>query len=148
MLTSSRALSCRSGVEMEVSPYIHPPFKIATSRSNGLWMKNIVKLHVSDVSRSSGVFAMELCYESWCRNFGDGLPGIMFVAISLPFNEVLEPSPVPMTVEYLLYFPLHFSIDDYGQWVVFRFSSWNRVVWSQSELYYVKHWMELLHPVW
>jgi len=103
---------------------------------------------MSDVSQSSGVFAMELCYESWYRNFGGGLPGIMFVAISLPFNEVLEPSLVPTTVEYLLYFPLCFSINDYGQWVVFRFSSWNWVVWSRSELYYVKHWMELLHPVW
>jgi len=82
---------------------------------------------------------MELCYESWCRNFGGGLPGIMFVAVSLPFNEVLEPSPVPTTVKYLLYFPLRFSIDDYGRWVVFHFSSWNQVVWSLSELYYVKH---------
>ena len=99
---------------MEASPYIHPPFKIATSQSNELRMKNIVKLHVLDVSRSSRVFAMELCYESWCGNFGGGLPGIMFMAVSLLFNEVLEPSLVPATVEYLLYFPLHFSIDDYG----------------------------------
>ena len=97
------------------SPYIHSPFKIATSQSNGLRMKNIVKLHASDVSRSSRVFAMELCYESWCGNFRGGLPGIMFTAISLPFNEVLEPSPVPTTVEYLLYFSLRFSIDDYGR---------------------------------
>jgi len=102
-------------------------------------MKNIVKLHTSDVSRSSRVFAIELCYESWCGNFRGGLPGIMFTAISLPFNEVLEPSPVPTTVEYLLYFSLCFSIDDYGQWVVFHFSSWNWVIWSWSELYYIKH---------
>jgi len=91
---------------------------------------------------------MELRYECWCGNFGGGLPGIMFVTISLPFNEVLESSPVPMTVEYLLYFPLRFSVDDYGRWVVFHFSSWNQVVWSRSELHYVKHWMELLHPMW
>jgi len=110
-------------------------------------MKNIIKLRASDVFRSSGVFAMELCYESWCENFGGGLPGIMFVAISLLFNEVLESSLVPMTVEYLLYFLLCFSVDDYGQWMVFCFSFWNRVVWSRSELYYIKHWIELLYPV-
>ena len=53
-----------------------------------------------------------------------------------------------MTVEYLFYFPLHFSINDYGQCVICRFPSCNWVVWSQSKLYYVEHWMELLHPVW
>jgi len=111
-------------------------------------MKNIVKLCASDVSWSSGVFAIELCYEYWCRNFGGRLPGIVFAAVSLSFNEVLESSPVPMTVEYLLYFPLRFSVDDYGRWVVFRFSFWNWVVWSQSKLHYVKHWMELLYPMW
>ena len=141
-------LSSHSGVEMEVSPYIYPLFKIATSRSNGLGMKNVVKLHVSDVSRSSRVFAMELCCEFWCRNFGSRLLGIVFVAISLPLNEVLESSPMPITVEYFPYFPLRFSIDDYGRWVVLCFAFCNRVVQSWSKLYYVKHWMELLHPVW
>jgi len=141
-------LSSRSEVEIEVSPYIHPPFKIAMSRSNGLGMKNVVELHASDVSRSSGVFAMELCCEFWCRNFGSRLPGIVFAAVSLPLNEVLESSLMPMTVEYFLYFLLCFSIDDYGQWVVLHFASCNRVVRSRSEPYYVEHWMELLHPVW
>jgi len=133
---------------MEVFSYIHPSFKIATSWSNGLQMKNIVKLCVLDVSWSSGVFAMELCYEYWCGNFRGRLLEIVFTAISLPFNEVLESSPVPTTVEYLLYFLLCFSIDDYGQWVVFHFSSWNRVVQSRSKLHYVKYWMELLHSMW
>jgi len=40
-------------------PYIHPPFKIATSWSNGLNLKNAVKLRASDVSRSTRVFAVE-----------------------------------------------------------------------------------------
>jgi len=124
---------------MEVSPYIHPPFKIATSQSNGLGMKNVVKLRMSDVSQSSGMFAMELHYEFWCGNFGSGLPGIVFAAVSLPLNEVLESSPVPTTVEYLLYFPLCFSVNDYGQWVVLHFASCNWVVWSQSELHYIEH---------
>jgi len=46
---------------MEVSPYIHPLFKIATSRSNGLNVKNAVELRTPDVSRSTRVFAVEFC---------------------------------------------------------------------------------------
>jgi len=101
---------------MEVSSYIHPPFKIATSWSNGLGMKNVIELCTSDMSRSSRVFAMELHCEFWCRNFGSRLLGIVFVAIFLPLNEVLESSLMPTTVEYFLYFPFRFSVDDYGQW--------------------------------
>ena len=54
---------------MEVSPYIHLPFKIATSRSNGLRMKNVVELRVLDVSRSPRVFVMELRCEFWGGDF-------------------------------------------------------------------------------
>jgi len=133
---------------MEVFPYIHPPFKITMSQSNGLGMKNVVELYMSDMSRSSGVFAMELCCEFWCRDFGSRLPGIVFAVISLLLNEVLESSLVLTTVEYFLYFPLRFSVDDYGWWVVLHCASCNRVVWGQSKLYYVEHWMELLYPVW
>jgi len=124
---------------MEVSPYIHLPFKIATSQSNGLRVKDVVEFHALDVSRSSGVFAMELCCEFWCEDFGSGLPGVVFAAISFPLDEVLESSLVPTTVEYFLYLPLCFSIDDYGWWVVLRFVFCNRVVWSQSELHYVEY---------
>jgi len=133
---------------MEVSSYIHPPFKIAMSWSNALGMKNVVELHASDMSQSSRVFAMELHCEFWCRNFGSRLPGIVFATISLLLNEVLESSPVPTTVDYFLYFPLRFSIDDYRQWVVLHLASCNRVVWGQSKLHYIEHWMELLHPMW
>jgi len=110
-------------------------------------MKNVVELHASDMSRSSRVFAMELRCEFWCRNFGSRLPGIVFSAISLSLNEVLESSPVPTTVEYLFYFLLRFSVDDYGRWVVLRLAFCNRVVWGRSKLHYVEHWMELLHSV-
>jgi len=126
-------------MEMEVSPYIHPPFKIATSWSNGLGMKNVVELCASDMSRSSGVFVMELRCEFWCEDFGSRLPGIVFTAVSLLLNEVLESSPVLTTVEYFLYFLLHFSIDDYGQWVVLCHASCNWVVQGRSKLHYVEH---------
>ena len=94
-------LSCRFGVEMEMSPYIYPPFKIAMSQSNGLRMKNVVKLRILDVSWSSGVFAMELHCKFWCRDFRSRLPEIVFVVVSLLLNEALESSPVPTTVEHL-----------------------------------------------
>jgi len=111
-------------------------------------MKNVVELHASDVSQSPRVFAMELRCEFRSRDFRDGLPGIVFTAISLPLDEVLESSPVPTTVEYLFYFPLRFSVDDYGRRVVLCFPACDWVIRSQSELYYVEYWMELLHPVW
>jgi len=139
---------CYSGVEIEVSSYIHLSFKIAMSQSNGLGVKDVVKFYALDVFQSSGVFAMELRCELWCEDFGSGLLGVVFAAVSFPLDEVLESSPVSTTVEYFLHLPLCFSVDDYGQWVVLRFASCNQVVWSQSELYYVKHWMELLHLVW
>jgi len=110
---------------MEMFPYIHPSFKIATSQSNGLGVKDVVKLCVLDVSRSSWVFAIELRCEFWYRDFGSRLPGIVFIAISSPLDEILESSPVPMTVEYLLYFLLWFSVDDYGRWVIFYFLACN-----------------------
>ena len=139
---------CCSGVEMEVFPYIHPPFKIAMSWSNGLGVKDVVEFHTSDMSRSSGVFAMELRCEFWCEDFRSRLPGVVFAAISFPLDEVLESSPVPMTIKYFLYLLLCFSIDDYRQWMVLHFASCNWVVWSRSKLCYVEHWIELLHLVW
>jgi len=72
---------------------------------------------------------MELHCEFWYGNFGSRLPGIVFMAVSLPLYEVLESSPVPTTVKYFLYFPLRFSINDYRQWVV----------QGQSKLHYIEH---------
>jgi len=111
-------------------------------------MKDIVELRASDVSWSPQVFVIELYCQFWCRDFGGGLPRIVFTVILFPLDEILESSPVPMTVEYLLYFPLRFSVNDYGQWVVLRSPSYDWVFWGQSKLHYVEHWMELLHPVW
>jgi len=102
-------------VEIELFPYIHPLFKIAMSWSNGLQMKDIIELCVSDVSQSPRVFVMELCCQFWCRDFRGRFPRIMFIAIPFPLDEILESCPVPTTVKYLLYFLLRFSVNDYGQ---------------------------------
>ena len=135
-------------MEIELFPYIYPLFKIAISRSNGLRVKNVVELYILDVSRSTRVFVVELCCQFQSGDFRGGLPGIVFVAISFSLNEILESSLVPTIVEYLFYFPLCFSVDDYGQWVICCFPSCNWVIQSRSKLYYVEHWVELLHPVW
>jgi len=124
---------------MKMSPYIHPPFKIAMSRSNGLGVKDAVELCMSDVSWSSWVFAVELHCEFWHEDFGGGLPGVVFTAVFFLLDEVLESSPMPTAVEYLLYFPLQFSVDDYGRWVTFCFLASDWVIHGQSKLYYVKH---------
>jgi len=91
---------------------------------------------------------MELHCEFWCGDFGSGLPGIVFAAVSFSLNEILESSPVPMAVEYLLYFPLCFSVNDYGQWVIFCFPACDWVIRGWSELHYVEHQIELLHLEW
>jgi len=85
------------------------------SWSNGLRVKNIVELCMPDVSWSTRVFAVELHCQFWSGDFRGGLPGIVFAAISFSLNEILESSPVPTTIKYLLYFLLCFSVDDYGQ---------------------------------
>jgi len=131
-----------------VSSYIHPPFKIAASRSDGLGVKDAVELCASDVSQSSWVFAVELRCEFWHGDFRGRLPGVVFMAVSFPLDEILESSPMPTAVEYLLYFLLRFSVDDYGRWVTFYFPACNWVIQGRSKLHYVEHWMELLHPVW
>jgi len=58
------------GVEIELFPYIYSPFKIATSRSNGLRMKNVVELCTLNVSQSTRVFVVELHCQFWSRDFG------------------------------------------------------------------------------
>ena len=118
------------------------------SQSNGLGVKDVVELCMSDVSQSPRVFVMELCCQFWSGDSGSGLPGIVFAAISLPLDEILEFSLVPTTVEYLFCFPLCFFVNDYGQWMVLCFLPCNWVIRNQSKLHYVEHWVELLHPVW
>ena len=58
------------GVEIELFPYIYSPFKIATSRSNGLRMKNVVELCTLNVSQSTRVFVVELYCQFWSKDFG------------------------------------------------------------------------------
>ena len=67
---------------MEVSPYIYLPFKIATSWSSRLGVKNVVKLRTLDVSWGTRVFVVEFHCQFWSEDFRSRLPGIVFAAIS------------------------------------------------------------------
>jgi len=69
-------------------------------------VKDAVKLHALDVSRSSWVFVVELRCEFWYGDFGSGLPGVVFTAVSFLLNEILKSSLMPTAIEYLLYFLL------------------------------------------
>lgn len=56
---------------------------------------------------------IEVCYKVGCRNFRDRLLEVVFVAISLLLNEILELSLVLATVRDLFYFLLLFSVNEY-----------------------------------
>jgi len=57
--------------------------------------------------------AIKVYYKIGCRSFGGGLLGVIFTAISLPLDKVLELSLVPVAIEDLFYLPLLFSVDKY-----------------------------------
>jgi len=102
-------------------------------------MKDIVELYALDVSWSSWVFAMELYCQFWYGDFRGRLPRIVFTAILFPLDEILESSLMPMTVEYLFYFPLCFFVNDYRWWVVFRSLFCDQVFQGWSKLHYIEH---------
>jgi len=51
----------------------------------------------------------------------EGLPGVVFAAISLLLDKILELSLILAAVEDLFYFPLLFSINEYRWRVAFQF---------------------------
>jgi len=80
------------------SPYIHPPFKNAASRRFVSPEWNGVECKGSDVSRSTGVFAVEVVDEFWGMNVCGGFPGVVFASETLPLDEVLESPTVEAAV--------------------------------------------------
>ena len=82
-------------------------------KATGPEWKNCIKLSPVDISGSSWVSAMEVYHKVRCRNFRGELPEVVFVAISLPLDKVLELSLMPVAVEDLFYFPFLFSINKY-----------------------------------
>jgi len=75
----------------------------------------------------------------------DRLPGVVFAAISLPLDEVLEPSPVLATVEDLFHFPLLFSINKYRWRVSIWFMAWYWVLQSGRQFDAIEDRIKLSH---
>jgi len=91
-----------------------------------------------DVSGSSWVSTMEVHYKVKYENFGGKLPEVVFVAVFLLLDEVLELSLMPAAVKDLFYFLLLFSINEYRQGVFFWFMAWYWIFWGNGQLNYVK----------
>jgi len=66
------------------------------------------------MSWGSWVLSIVLHNKVQCLDIGGHLPRVMFFAKTLPLNQELESSLVPVTIQYLFYFPLWFSVDDNG----------------------------------
>jgi len=81
--------------------------------ATGLEQRNCIKLSLVDISGGFWVSAIEVYHKVRYRNFRGGLLGVMFVAIFLLLNEILELSLIPVAVEDLFHFPLLFFIDKY-----------------------------------
>jgi len=58
------------------------------------------------------VFSVIFRDEVWCLDIGGHLLRVVLSAETLPLNQELEPSPVPAAIQYLLYLPFQFSVDD------------------------------------
>jgi len=82
----------------EGSPYIHPPFKVATPRSNGSRLEKDIEVCPADMSRGSWILSIVLHNEVQCLDVRGHLPRVVLSAETLPLNQELEPPPVPATI--------------------------------------------------
>ena len=93
------------------------------------------------------VFSVIFRDEVWRLDIGGHLPRVVLSAETLPLNQELEPPPVPATIQYLLYLPLRFSVDDnrwrLGLWL----PPWYRIVQSGGQLDHVEYRVQLSQSV-
>jgi len=93
------------------------------------------------------VFLVIFRDEVWRLDIGGHLPRVVLSAETFPLNQELEPPPVPAAIQYLLYLPFRFSVNDNrwgrGAW----FLSWYRIVWSGRQLDHVEHRVQLSQSV-
>src|SRR5271156_6262848 len=61
-----------------VSPYIHPPLQVVTSRHCSRLEREAIEFRCSDVSCRSGVPPIKFCYQVWCMDIVPWFPGIVF----------------------------------------------------------------------
>jgi len=95
------------------------------------------------VSWDGWVFSVIFRDEVWRLDIGGHLPRVVLSAETLPLNQELEPPPVPAAIQYLLYLPFRFSVDDnrwwWGPWLPF----WYRIVRGGRQLDHVEHQVQL-----
>jgi len=95
------------------------------------------------VSWGGWVFSVIFRDEVWHLDIGGHLPRVVLSAETFLLNQELEPPPVPATIQYLLYLPFWFSIDDNrwrrGSWL----PSWYRIVREGEQLDHVEHRVQL-----
>ena len=82
----------------EGSSYIYPPSKVAASRSNGSRIENGVEVYLADASWGGWVLPIVLHDKVRCLDIGGYLLRVVFSAKTLPLDQELEPSPVPVTI--------------------------------------------------
>jgi len=85
--------------------------------------------------------------EVWRLDVGGHLPGVVLSAETLPLNQELEPPPVPVTIQYLFYLLLQFSVDDNGWRRGLWLPSWYWIIQSGGQLDHVEHRMQLSQSV-
>jgi len=89
-----------------------PPSKVAAPRSNGSGLEKSVEVCLADVSWGGWVFLVIFRDEVWHLDIGGHLPRVVLSAETFLLNQELEPPPVPAAIQYLLYLPFWFSIND------------------------------------
>jgi len=93
------------------------------------------------VSWGGWVFSVIFRDEVWCLDIEGYLPRVVLFAETFLLNQELEPPPVPAAIQYLLYLPFRFSIDDnrwqWGSWL----PSWYRIIRDGGQLDHVEHWV-------
>jgi len=93
------------------------------------------------------VFSVIFRDEVWRLDIGGHLPRVVLSAKTFPLNQALEPPPVPVAIQYLLYLPFRFSVDDNrwqrGSW----FLSWYQIVRSGRQLDHIEHRVQLSQSV-
>ena len=81
--------------------------------------------------------------EVWRLDIGGHLLRVVLSVKTFPLNQELEPPPVPATIQYLLYLPFRFSIDNNRWQRGSRLSFWYWIVWGGGQLDHVEHWVQL-----
>ena len=131
-IRSCRAeIFCRRGWLIEVSPYIHPPFKGVMSRHCWWYClkRDSVEVCESDVTRGSRVFLMKIHDALRHVNIVCWFPGVMFNSVSFPLDKVAQFPVNDSAIEDFLHNKFLFSVNDFQKQRGMKASTW---YWSSG----------------